>query len=725
MNKAIKTWMTISKIILPVLLVMLFITPGDAQDRANFTVIDSAATPDHIMKKAATVIPSRRQYAWQKLEFTAFLHFGINTFTDREWGTGEEDPALFNPTDFDADQWMRVLKDAGIKLVILTAKHHDGFCLWPSDYTTHDVASSPWRNGNGDVVKAVSEATDRAGLKFGVYLSPWDRHEPTYGQSDKYNTFFKNQLRELLTNYGEIDEVWFDGAKGDDVNQTYDWDGYYRLIRELQPEAVIAVRGSDVRWVGTESGYGRKTEWSVIPGGAVQNVRKAQKGLSMPQIDATAEDLGSRDKLQNARSLFWFPSEVDVSIRPGWFYHEREDDQVKSLSKMLDIYYSSVGRNSLLLLNIPPDKRGLIHENDARRLRELRDVLDQTFDKNLAAGSQFDENISSEAKKLIDGDTQTHWSPVDDSTTGIVTLNLQKEQTFNRLMLQENILEGQRVEQFRVEAWVDGHWDRLTEGTTIGYKRLLRFPTVTADKIRLRIEQARMTPAIAELGLFKAPELLSEPSIIRNKEGMVRFPTESTDPVIYYTLDGSVPTPQATRFTKPFALPDGGTVKARAYINNFGDSSEVITKSYDIAKAGWTIEGAAQSADGFGPENAIDGDPSTMWHTPWQQSTPGYPHELIIDLGTKRSLKGMTYTPRQGENISGTSYKYKIYVSADGQKWKQAAKGEFSNIKNNPIKQEVMFDSARQARYVKFRALCPAIEGEHWVSAAEIGVITK
>ncbi|HLR31375.1 MAG TPA: alpha-L-fucosidase, partial [Fodinibius sp.] len=657
---------------------------GNEKPRQNYALIDSSESLDAIVAKAARLSPSQRQYEWQKLEFTAFLHFGINTFTDREWGTGKEDPALFNPTNFDADQWMRVLKDAGIKLVILTAKHHDGFCLWPSEYTEHDVASSPWRDGKGDVVKAVAEAADRAGLKFGVYLSPWDRHEPSYGQSEKYNTFFKHQLRELLTNYGKIDEVWFDGAKGDDVDQTYDWDGYYRLIRELQPEAVIAVRGPDVRWVGTESGYGRETEWSVVPGGPVDDKEKMKSGLIKPNVNATAEDLGSREQLKDARSLFWYPSEVDVSIRPGWFYHAEEDAQVKSLDKMLDIYYSSVGRNSLLLLNIPPDKRGRIHEADARRLRELRAVLEQTFDENIAKKAAV-EAEGDNPQNVIDSNIETHWSPVGTSKAATLSFNFEEPKSFNRLMVQENILQGQRVEQFKLEAKVENKWRKIAEGTTIGYKRLLRFPVVTTTQVRLEIEQSRLRPAIAEVGFYKAPERLSNPVISRNKQGRVSISTASQDPQIFYTLDGSTPTPQSNRYGGSFDLAEGGTVRARAYINDLEKASEIVEQKFDIAKANWQVISVDKEVSGHEGSKAIDGDPSTMWHTPWQNDNDSHPHHITIDLGRQLKLKGFTYLPRQDGNISGTVANYRVYISSDTTGWgPAAASGSFSNIKNNP-----------------------------------------
>ncbi len=432
-------------------------------------------------REGLKAVPTAQQLAWQQMEFIGFAHFGMNTFTDREWGDGKEDPALFNPTAFDAKQWAAALKDAGIKMLILTAKHHDGFCLWPSEFTEHSVKNSPWRDGKGDVVREVSDALREAGLQFGVYLSPWDRHEPSYGDSPAYNAHFQNQLRELLSNYGKVTEVWFDGACAEGPNgkrQEYDWAGYYGLIRELQPEALIAICGPDIRWVGNESGVARETEWSVQPASPSQH--------------------------PGGRSMVWWPAECDVSIRPGWFYHAADDARVRSLADLLDIYYKSVGRNSVLLLNIPPDRRGLIHENDVRRLRELRQVLDRTFAVNFAQGKTT--RAAGEAAKAVDGNPASYWTAQDGQTAATLEIDLGAAVTFNRSLVQEAIVLGQRVESYSLEAWDGQVWREFAKGTTIGYKKLDRFSDVTASRVRLTIGQSRAVPAIAEVGLFFEPQ---------------------------------------------------------------------------------------------------------------------------------------------------------------------------------------------------------------------------
>ncbi len=456
-----------------------------------------------LIVRAANVRPSPQQLAWQQLEFIGFIHYTVNAFTDKEWGEGTESEAIFNPTQLDVHQWVKTCKDAGMKMVILTAKHHDGFCLWPSKYTEHSIKNSPYKGGKGDIVGELAQACREAGLKLGLYLSPWDRHEPTYGDTAGYNRYYKNQLRELLTNYGPITEVWFDGAKGENAkNMEYDWNGYYALVHELQPNAVI-FNGPDIRWVGNERGYARESEWSVV------NSNGSLFGI----VNCTAKDLGSLDALGKGERLVWYPAETDVSIRPGWFYHAREDGKVKSVEQLLDIYFSSVGYNSVLLLNLPPDRRGLIHENDVQRLRELRKVLDASFDENLAAGAKATaSNVRANdpafaADKITDGDRDTYWTTDDWTTIATVEFDLGKPRTFNVAELAEPIKTGQRISGFALDAWEGAAWKEFAHGTTVGYKRLLRFNEVTTQKVRLRILDSRVCPTLNSFGLYQAPPI--------------------------------------------------------------------------------------------------------------------------------------------------------------------------------------------------------------------------
>ena len=411
-------------------------------------------------------VPTPQQRVWQEGELTMFLHFGVNTYTDREWGDGKEDPKIFNPVRLDARQWVRTARDAGFKLLILTAKHHDGFCLWPSRFTEHSVKHAAWKNGRGDLVREFTEACRAEGVKVGLYLSPWDRHEATYG-TDAYNTYFTNQLTELLTQYGTIDEVWFDGACGEGPNgkkQVYNWPAFYQTIRRLSPKALIAINGPDVRWVGNESGVARLGESSV----------KSASSEFNPGVNGQV----------------WYPAECDVSIRPGWFYHASQDGQVKTLEHLLDLYFKSVGRNSVLLLNVPPNRDGLFAEEDVKRLQEFGAATREIFGQKLG-GFTHQPGQNSYRALAVEPD-------------GLATLEvkLPKAQPFNLVSLREPFWLGERSEKYRVEALVGGAWGTLAQGTVIGSRNLVLLPETTAARVRIVVEQFRGAPALAEFALY-------------------------------------------------------------------------------------------------------------------------------------------------------------------------------------------------------------------------------
>jgi alpha-L-fucosidase len=453
-------------------------------------------------------VPSPRQLQWHDLECYGFLHFSINTFTDKEWGYGDESPAQFNPTAFDADQIARTAKEAGMRGLVLTCKHHDGFCLWPSQYTEHSVKHSPWKDGKGDMVREFSDACRRQGLKFGVYLSPWDRNHPEYARP-AYLTYYRNQLRELLTNYGPIFEMWFDGANGGDGyyggarerrnidNRTYyDWENTWKIVRELQPDAcMFSDAGPDVRWVGNESGFAGKTCWATF----------TRADVWPGHADPAALNRGDR------AGKDWLPAEVDVSIRPGWFYHASQDDKVKTPAQLLDIHFNSVGRGANLILNLPPDRRGIIHENDVRSLRECRRILDATFAQDLARGAKATASATRGQDAqfgpacVTDGRRDTYWATDDAVTAAELVLDLGRSVTFNVVRVREYLPLGQRVDRFVVDAWTDGKWQEIAAETSIGNQRLLRTRNVTTSQVRLRITQAAACPAISELGLFAMP----------------------------------------------------------------------------------------------------------------------------------------------------------------------------------------------------------------------------
>jgi alpha-L-fucosidase len=458
-------------------------------------------------------LPTQRQMEWHQMETYAFLHFTVNTFTGKEWGYGDEKEDVFNPTDFDADQIIGTLAKAGFKGAIITAKHHDGFCLWPSAYTEHSVKNSSWKNGKGDVVQALADACKKYGIKFGVYLSPWDRNNASYGK-EQYLQYYRNQLKELLTRYGNIFEVWFDGANGGDGyyggakekrlidrSNYYGWEETFQLVRQLQPNAVMfSDAGPDVRWVGNENGHAKDSCWATY-------TPLPEKGFTKPYAGTTQSSIGETGTMNGK---YWMPAETDVSIRPGWFYHPAEDDKVKSLASLMDIYFHSVGNGTSLNLNIPPDRTGKIHQTDSLRLMEFKQYLDKAFANNLFKGSSIKAS-DTRAKKyqpsnLIDGNTETYWAAKDGQLNASIEFSLPETKTINALVLQEYIQLGQRVSGFHVECFIDGQWKPVAHGSTIGYKKILRFAPCKTDKVRISFE-ALACPLLSEIAAYDIPEL--------------------------------------------------------------------------------------------------------------------------------------------------------------------------------------------------------------------------
>ena len=457
-------------------------------------------------EKLTKIIPSERQIKFQQLEFYAFIHFTVNTFTDKEWGDGAESPEIFNPSHLDAEQWVTAVKSAGMRGLILTCKHHDGFCLWDCKHTTHTVMNSPYGK---DIVKEVSEACRKHGIKFGVYLSPWDRNSILYGQGKTYDDYFVNQLTELLTCYGDVFSVWFDGACGEGPNgkkQYYDWERYYSVIRKLQPEACISVCGPDVRWCGNEAGHTRKAEWSVVPMRtkdseiiSEKSQQKDNEEFRQRRVDARDEDLGSKKMLADEHELIWYPAEVNTSIRPGWFWHESENDKVRPLEELIDIYIKSVGGNATFLLNIPPTNEGLIHENDVRRLNEIGEFLNKAFADNIAP--QADITADGEGIENVLSDSYDKYYMPDNSETEI-TFKFDKPEKLGYLVIKENICMSQRVESFKVSVSENGSFKGIYDGTVIGYKRIVPLNDITTDCIKITITDSRTSPVISFIGIY-------------------------------------------------------------------------------------------------------------------------------------------------------------------------------------------------------------------------------
>jgi alpha-L-fucosidase len=697
-----------------------------------------------------------------RVERTFFLHFGPNTFRGVEWGNGREDPSIFNPTELDADQWVREMKNAGGKMIVLVCKHHDGFNLWPTRYSDHSVAASPWRGGKGNLVREVADAAHKYGVELGVYLSPADlyqlrtnpknphgyygdgsekrrstiptdpasfKSDPSEGRApapgfgsftydaDDYNRYFLNELYELLTEYGPIREVWFDGANPDpSVAEAYDYTAWYDLIRKLQPQAVIFGKGPDVRWVGNESGVGRTTEWSVAP------LPTSPDRFNWPDMEGA--DLGSRPKLKPGSYLWWYPTEVNEPILYGWFWEARKP--VRTAAQLIDIYYTSVGRNGNMLLNLSPDTRGLIPDNQLAHLRLMARVVDETFARNMASGAKLtaDNSAPGHAAQLaLDGNPDTWWEAAPGKTAATLTLKLPKPASFDVVSLQEAVdLRGQRIENFAVDVWDGAQWKQMDEQTTVGHKRLLRWDApVTSDQVRIRITGSRLEPTLAEIGLFKQADYVKAPVISeRDYGGKVTIEAANGLPVAY-TTDGSAPGPHSAVYRKPIDLVRGGTVQA-VCVSPDGRLGMMASKYIpSLAPIGWKIASVDSEAADKPAANAIDSSSATIWET-GATAGAGSPHQITIDLGMVHRIAGFTYLPRQDGSHDGVASSYRLETSTDGRQLTTNINGGgFWNIENNPVLQEARF-AAANARFVRFTVLAD-VGSKGLASAAEISVI--
>jgi alpha-L-fucosidase len=734
------------------------IAPGDSE-----AVID---------EKAAKVLPRPNQSAWMRLERTFFLHFGVNTFNEVEWGSGKEDPTIFNPSELDAKQWLRAVKQLDGKMLVLVAKHHDGFSMWPTRYTAHSSAASPWRGGHGDLVREVSDAARAADVKLGIYLSPADlyqlrtnpknpagyygnaspklkstiptdpaafKSEPSKGRSptpgfksfsyevDDYNRYFLNQLYELLTEYGPVHEVWFDGANPDpSVQQSYDYAAWYDLIRRLQPNAVIMGKGPDVRWVGSESGYGRTTEWSLIP------LPTAPEQFVWP--DMQGSDLGSRAQLKAGSHLWWYPAETNVTLlgNGAWFWARSK--RPRPVTQLVDIYYSSIGRNGNLILNLSPDNRGLVPDDQVTALAQMAEIVRETFSRNLAEGAKVSADHAATrhaASAVLDGSLDTWWEAAPGRNAGTLTLKLPRPVSFDVVSLQEAVdLRGQRIEAFAIETWNGSGWEaaKPIAGdalTTVGHRRLIRLPLpVTTDRVRVRITASRTEPTLAEVGLYRQSVDLLPPAIAdRGNDGTVSISHPAKGKLVY-TTDGSTPTVGSPVYSAPLALPSSGIVKA-ARVMADGRLGVIGTRNFaGLSPRGWkvlSVDSEETAQGNNGAALAIDGDSSTYWHTRWGADLK-LPHAITVDMGQMHRIAGFVYLPRQDGMLNGTAENYRFETSEDGVNWTATVeRGTFANVRNNPDLQEVRFPPVK-ARYFRFTAL-DEVWRNGWTSAAELSVI--
>lgn len=678
----------------------------------NTIKIEEGDSKELIIEKAAHVVPTPNQLAALQNEFIAFIHFGPNTFTRMEWGNGMEDPKIFDLKELDTDQWCEAMKAAGMKMVIFTAKHHDGFVLWQSRYTKHGIMSSNFRNGKGDILKDLSASCQKYGLKLGVYLSPADLFQiespdGLYGnlskytkrtiprevpgrpfanqtkfefEVDDYNEYFLNQLFEVLTEYGPVHEVWFDGAhpkrKG---GQTYNYPAWKELIHKLAPDAVIFGR-EDVRWCGNEAGGTRPTEWNVIS-------YQADPDTMTQFADMTDPMLGDREQLYQAQYLHYQQAETNTSIREGWFYRDDTHQKVRSADDVFDIYERAVGGNSTFLLNIPPNRDGRFSPADVESLKETGKRIHETYGTDLLAGAKG-------PKEVLDGKEDTYLCIKDKE----FTVTTPSPVTINRIMLQEAIAtHSERVEKYAIDAWIDGAWKEIAVSTNIGYKRILRFPEVTADKLRFRLLESRLTPAISHISAHHYKSRPPQLSFSRDMDGKVTIKPKLQDfewkshgqnaaenlnvgYKIYYTTDGTEPNETSTEYKEPIVL-DRCELKAIAVLHD--EKGTVASERLGLIKKDWKLS-----------------------------EVNGNPLYLIIDLGKDQGLSGLAYAPQAGKSFKGGVTKIVVKASNDGKQWKTVESVEFGNLVNDPTKRFHYFKETIPARYVRIEPTVMAQEGK-------------
>jgi alpha-L-fucosidase len=615
---------------------------------------------DQVRKLATMVRPSYRQLDYQKREMIGFIHIGMNTFTSREWGSGDEDPEIFNPSGLDAEEWVKIFKNAGITAVILVAKHHDGFCVWPSNYTDHTVACSPWREGKGDLVREVSEACHRHDMKFCIYLSPWDMHESTYG-TDAYNDYYVHQIEELLTGYGPVYMLWFDGAGVDSrvsgKEMLFNWNRIFTCARDLQPDILLSGAAPDIRWVGNEAGRGRETEWSVQ---GINDENELFGGL-LRGVDLMAKNLGSIENLMDKKRLVWYPSRGGLPLRKGWFYSPADDHTTKSLEYLVDSYFSTVGQNSNLLPNLSPDTKGQIPQKDADRLIRFGKIIKEMKEVDFAKGAMIEAfsgwETTDDPSVLTDDDPFTSLHTPENVTQAVIEISLPKPEKINVIKLQENVRDyGQRVEAFAIDAKLEGQWQEIAHSTTVGFRKMVRLKEpVYTDSFRIRFLNARLSVSFGNVSLYYLAPLPEEQE-----------------------------TPEWEK--KPLEPLDK---------SNFTVKTTGIGKSDRMDKM-------------------IDHDPQTVFRGITEKEEAA----IIICLDKEQEVKALSYLP-DPSNDAGHIENYAVYVSRDGENWgTPISSGRFGNIENNPVEQYIEFHLVK-ARFLKLE-IVKATKGH--IGIAEISL---
>lgn len=675
------------------------------------TILSSSMLPGWAADppKPYGAVPTPSQVNWQRMEFYGFIHFGLNTFTGREWGYGDENPRIFNPTDFNASDIVSTFKKGGMKGMIYTAKHHDGFCAWPTKSTDHNITKSPWKNGKGDVVKEFALACKKHGIKFGTYLSPWDRNNAEYGREGYLDVYYK-QIRELLTNYGPVFEIWFDGANGGDgyyggarekrnigdAEKYYNFEKIVEMIRNIQPNCIIWGAGhyGDARWGGSEKGHVNYPHWSTVglQGGG----------------GGTGKRGGER----------WVPAEGDTTINhAGWFWHQGQSSRVKSPEELMQVWFDSVGRGANLILNVAADKTGRLDHGDVKSLMEFKELRDKLYARDYALGatvtaSQTRGNDKKFApSNMTDGNMETYWAVEDDNLTPTAFITLPKPATFDVIRLREQIRLGQRVDSFNIDAFINGKWVCIDNGgKTIGNQVMRRLNrSITAQKLRLRITGSQATPCISEFSLFRQPAGAVRPSIFRRGDNLIILADGKSK--ILYTTDGSEPKEGSSVYSQGAKFAESGTVKARCQFAN-GKLGPVTQAKFGISKTGWKVKTSTSG----NAAAAIDDNPETSWFAKAEA-----PQSFVVDMGRPYQVSSFSYLPRQDGKTYGMTDKYQFEVSPDGKTWTKAAEGEFSNLRANPIEQSVNLKNVNgPVRYFRFTGT-NSLDGNS-ASAAEINV---
>jgi len=722
------------KLILTSALVASFIANAVAQSDhikpQNTVAVSPSDSKTTIITKASYVVPTSNQLNALKNEFIAFIHIGPNTFTRMEWGNGKEDPKVFDLKELHTDQWCQSMKSAGMKMVIITVKHHDGFVLWQSRYTKHGIMSTGFEDGKGDILKNLSASCKKYGLKLGIYLSPADLHqienpEGLYGnlskvtirtiprdvagrpfanttkfkfEVDDYNEYFLNQLFEVLTEYGQVDEVWFDGAhpktKG---GQKYNYAAWKKLIHTLAPKAVIFGK-EDIRWCGNEAGGTRETEWNVLP-----YSENPDTATHFP--DMTAKDLGSDNELYKAKYLHYQQAETNTSIREGWFYRDDEKQKVRSADDVFDIYERSVGGNSTFLLNIPPNRNGKFSDEDVSVLNEVGKRINETYGKNLFATAKG-------AKQVLDNDLNTYVLLSDkQKSMEITTL---KPITVNRIVLQEDIAgHSERVVQHQLEAWIGNKWQKIAEASNIGYKRILRFPEVTTSKFRLTILSSRANPAIATISAHYYHTRPPQLQFTRDVNGLTTILPKTHEfgwkphgenatanlnkgIQIYYTTDGSLPTAAAKKYTEPVQIAKG-ELKAIAITNK--EKGPLASETFGIVKKEWKLLATDHENAKHIAAMAIDAKKETYWLSDINDDK----HFIAIDLGNIHNLTGFIYTPPT-DFADGMLEKGVLQTSSNGKDWQDVESFGFGNLINDPTPRTHYFKNSVTTKYIRINA---------------------